>query len=73
MGRPFKRFQHGAPRHAAPEYGIRKNGKLFGITCLNLQEAEAIAEGLRKDGSTVEIFETWQGRVSGVQDGACGG
>ena len=61
MDKTLAEFKPCDPRHAAPEYGLRKNGKVFAMTCLNLQEAETMAEALRKDGAKVEVFET--GRV----------
>jgi hypothetical protein len=69
MDKTLKEFHSCAPRHAAPEYGLRKNGKVFAMTCLNLQEAENMAEALRKDGAMVEVFETSHGRSSGPQKG----
>jgi hypothetical protein len=65
-------FQPLAPRYAAPEhlrreYGLRKNGKVFAMTCLSLQEAEDMAAALRKDGAMVEVFEIWPGRSSNLQ------
>ena len=69
MDKILDQFQSCFPRHAAPEYGLRKNGKVFPMTCLNLQEAESMAEALRKDGAIVEVFETGQGRSSGLWEG----
>ncbi len=46
-----------------PEYGIRKNGKTFGMTCLNLQDAEEMARVLGQDGETVEIFIVTTGQT----------
>jgi hypothetical protein len=58
------------------EYGIRRNGKTFGMTCLNLKDARDMATALGKDGENVEIFvvatgqtianETGQSEVAGA-------
>ena len=58
-----------APRHAAPDYGLRKNGKVFAMTCLNLPESRKMAEALRKDGAIVGVFETSQRHSSVPQEG----
>lgn len=67
MDKTLNLFQPLAPRHAAPEYGLRKNGKVLAMTCLSLQEAEDMAAALRKDGAMVEVFEIWPGRNSSLQ------
>ena len=73
MDKILNLFQPLALRHAAPEhdlrreYGLRKNGKVFAMTCLSLQEAKDMAAALRKDGATVEVFEIFPGRGSSLQ------
>ena len=62
MDKALKEFLSCVPRRAASEYGLRKNGKVFAMTCLTLQEAENMAEALRNDGAVVEVFETCQER-----------
>jgi hypothetical protein len=59
-----------------PEYGIRRNGKTFAMTCLNLRDAREMATVLGKDGEQVEIFvvatgqtivyETGPGEIAGL-------
>jgi hypothetical protein len=41
---------------AEPEYGIRRNGNTFAMTCLSLKDAEEMASILGTDGKKIEIF-----------------
>jgi hypothetical protein len=54
---------------SGPEYGIRRNGKTFGMTCLNLKDAEEMATVLGKDGETVEIFVVATGQTIAHETG----
>jgi hypothetical protein len=59
-----------------PEYGIRRNGKTFGMTCLNLKDAREMATVLGKGGERVEIFVVATGQTIANdtgQSGAAGG
>jgi hypothetical protein len=49
-------MQANMPTPAGPEYGIRRNGNIFAMTCLSLKDAEEMANILRKEGERIEIF-----------------
>lgn len=48
---------------AGPEYGIRRDGKTFAMTCLSLRDAKEMAFALGKDGAKVEVFDMGTGQV----------
>jgi hypothetical protein len=48
---------------AGPEYGIRRDGKTFGMTCLSLKDAEEMAGVLRQEGGKIEIFVLATGQI----------
>jgi hypothetical protein len=52
-----------------PEYGIRRDGKPFGMTCLSLKDAEEMANVLSKDGGKVEIFVRATGQTVANETG----
>jgi hypothetical protein len=52
-----------------PEYGIRRNGKTFGMTCLNLKDAREMATVLGKAGERVEIFIVATGQAIANETG----